>query len=110
MKPLTQKEVTKLKSLLRRAIANYQFNLAVAVPYSEMGLVNDGEFEIDDTHSGNAFSSNAFLVDNFQCEGEEPVFDKKDNQIGWKDYKREELTVYIQEDALESLMGVKNDR
>lgn len=63
MKKLTSTESKTLVVLLRRAIHNGQFQLAHAVPYAEFGLENDGEFEIDDTHSGCVSCSDKWLVD-----------------------------------------------
>lgn len=63
MKALNPTESKALICLLRRAIHNNQFQLAHAVPYAEFGIKNDGEFEIDDTHSGCAVCSDGWLVD-----------------------------------------------
>lgn len=91
MKKLTNKETDALVTLLRRAIANNQLQLAHAVSHAEFGIENAGEFQIDDTHSGNTSNSSEWLVDSAT---------DVDTHIP-------EVCVYVQNDDLQYLAGNK---
>lgn len=109
MKQLTEIEMETLAALMKRAIANSQVNLAVAVPYADLGLVNDGEFGIDDTHSGTGASSDSWLVDTAQASGDEPTFDEAGNEGEWRAYERPELTIYVPQDTFGQLAGEREN-
>lgn len=87
MKKLTNKETDTMVALLRRAIANNQLQLAHAVSHAEFGIENDGEFEIDDTHSGCVSCSDKWPVDS-AIDG---------------DTMASEVCIYVQNDDLQFL-------
>lgn len=89
--PLNPSETTTLAALLKRAIHNSQFQINVASPF-EGGMKEARKygFSINDRHDGNGVCSNAWNVE---------VSENVDDG-------RCEIAVYVDEKALDSLVGM----
>ena len=96
MKILTEPEARQLENLLKRAIANGQFNLNVASPYADDQWKRDG-WDWNDRHDGHSVNSNDWHSEMAIASGEDPETDVE--------YTRPEVTVYVDNRSLRYLAG-----
>lgn len=87
-----------METLMKRAIANSQLNIAVASPYAAGEDWKADGWTFNDRHDGNAAGSDAWNVEVVDMNGEDP-------ETG-KEYTRPELTVFVDDGSLCYLTGI----
>lgn len=97
MKKLNRKETEQLSALLKRAISNSQFTLAVASPYPDDdkdGWKRDG-WEFNDMHNGNATTFDSANVEVcYDVEDDEGIPEEAQHGV------RDTVTVFVPDGSL----------